>query len=86
MHELSSEQLDAMLERAAELGASRALHKLGLHDDKAPHDVAELRTLLDAWRLVKRTVLKTATGWLTGALLTAIALSLGFKIWQDGGQ
>lgn len=86
MHELSSEQLDTLLERAAERGAARALHNLGLHDDKAPHDVAELRTLLDSWRMVRRTMLKTAVGWLTGALLTAIALLLGVKIWQDGGQ
>jgi hypothetical protein len=84
MQQLSDAQLEALVERAAERGAQRALHSLGLHDDGAPRDVAELRGLLDAWRLVKRTAIKTATGWLTAGLLTGIALALGFKIWKDG--
>lgn len=86
MHDMSEAQLEALIERAAERGAQRALHSLGLHDDGAPHDVAELRSLLDSWRLVRRTMLKTATGWVTTALLTLLAFLVGIKFWQGGGE
>ncbi|HEY0018764.1 MAG TPA: DUF6127 family protein, partial [Longimicrobium sp.] len=42
--------LRAIAEEAGELGATRALTRLGLADDKAGRDMAELRALLEAWR------------------------------------
>lgn len=77
--------LRAIAEEAGELGATRALHRLGLSDERARGDVAELRELLDAWRDAKRSVWKAAMGWLVrlaGALvLTGIAVKLGFGDW-----
>jgi hypothetical protein len=83
---LTDYEIEALIERAAEKGAQKALHNLGLSDDGAQQDVAELRGLLEAWREVKGTALRTATGWLTVAVLSLLALGAGAKFWQDGGQ
>ena len=48
--QLSPEELEAMMDRAAKRGAYAALKELGLHDDHAPQDIDELRGLLSAWR------------------------------------
>jgi hypothetical protein len=77
--------LRAVAEEAGELGATRALTRLGLADAEAAGDVAELRELLPAWREAKSSVWKSAVGWLTrllGALLLAgIAMRLGMEDW-----
>jgi hypothetical protein len=77
--------LRAIAEEAGTLGATRALQQLGLADERAREDVAELRELLAAWRDAKRSVWKAALGWLAriaGALLlTGIAVKLGFGDW-----
>ena len=77
--------LRAIAEEAGELGAARALARLGLDDAAAAKDMAELRELLAAWRDAKRSVWKAALGWLVriaGALLlTGIAAKLGFWDW-----
>lgn len=75
----------AVAEEAGELSATRALTRLGLADDRARADLAELRELLGAWRDAKRSVWKAAAGWcvrLAGALvLTGLAVKLGFGAW-----
>jgi hypothetical protein len=72
-------------EEAGELSATRALTRLGLADDRARADLAELRELLGAWRDAKRSAWKAAAGWcvrLAGALLlTGLAVKLGFGGW-----
>ena len=77
--------LRAIAEEAGELGASRAMTRLGLADDKARADLAELRELLAAWRDAKRsawrTVLSWVLGWLSALVLAGIALRLGFEEW-----
>ena len=77
--------LRAIAEEAGELGATRALTRLGLDDAKAQGDMAELRELLNAWRDAKRSVWKAVAGWvvrLTLALvLTGLAVKLGFGDW-----
>ena len=74
--------LRAIAEEAGELGATRALTRLGLSDERAGADVAELRELLGAWRDAKRSAWKAALGWcvrIAGALLlTGLAVKLGF--------
>lgn len=71
----------ALVEEASELGAARALERLGLEDARAREDMAELRELLGAWRDAKRSAWKAAIEWLVrGALallLVGIALRLG---------
>lgn len=67
------------LEQAAEAGARRALEKVGLHDEHAGRDIAEIRSLLEAWREAKTTVRGAVIKWVTVAVLTIIAASLGFR-------
>ena len=73
--------LRAIAEEAGELGATRALTRLGLADEAAGGDVAELRTLLHAWRDAKRSAWKAVFGWvgrvLAAALLGALAVKFG---------
>ena len=73
--------LRAIAEEAGELGATRALTRLGLADDEATRDVAELRALLTAWRDAKRSAWKALAGCFAAALLAALAVKLGFGQW-----
>ena len=76
-------ELEAMIQRAAEAGAKKALRDVGLQDDAAVHDMREIRDLLDSWRSVKRTAGKTLTQIITtlilGALLAGTAASSYFN-------
>jgi hypothetical protein len=73
--------LRAIVEEASELGATRALARLRLADDKAQDDIDELRELLGAWRAAKASAWKAAIEWIVrGAmalLLIGIALRMG---------
>ena len=62
-------ELEAMIQRAAEAGAKKALRDVGLSDDNAIHDVREVRDLLDSWRSVKRTAGKTFIQIMTSIIL-----------------
>lgn len=73
--------LRAIAEEAGELGATRALTRLGLADEGAERDMAELRELLAAWRDAKRSAWKSLFGWLSAALLALLAVKLGFGEW-----
>lgn len=77
--------LRAMVEEAGELGARRALAKLGLDDKAAPKDMAELRELLGAWRDAKRSAVRAALAWaahlMLAGLLVGLAVKLGFSGW-----
>ncbi len=75
--------LRAIAEEAGELGASRAMTRLGLDDARAQADLAELRDLLGAWRDAKTSAWQAAVQWavrLAGAgLLALLAMRLGFE-------
>ncbi len=77
--------LRAIAEEAGELGASRALTRLGLADEAAQGDVAELRELLRAWRDAKRSAVGAVVGWVVRMLLALVlvgmAVKLGFGAW-----
>ena len=77
--------LRAIAEEAGELGATRALTRLGLADTGAAGDVAELRELLRAWRDAKRSAWRAAWGWamriVFALLLAGLAVRLGFGDW-----
>jgi hypothetical protein len=79
---LTRAELDALVERAAEEGSKKALHALGLHDEKAGADVRDLRGLLDAWRAVKDTAIRTATKVIITLIIGAIFAGLGLKFLQ----
>lgn len=73
-HTKMPNDLDEMLELAAERGAKRALERIGLHDEHAGKDVNDLRTLIEGWRQAKQTVTRTIMQAATMALLGALAL------------
>jgi hypothetical protein len=72
----------AVVEEASELGAARALEQMGLSDESAHEDLAELRELLRAWRDAKASAWKAVVDWATRGLLAlllfAIAVRFGF--------
>jgi len=76
--------LRAIAEEAGELGARRALARLGLADSNAAKDMAELRELLGAWRDAKKSALKAAMGWVVRMLLAAVLVGLAVKMGFGG--
>jgi Family of unknown function (DUF6127) len=72
--------LRALIEEASDLGATRALNRLGLDDDNAPKDMAELRELLSAWRDAKVTARKAAIGWIVKLSLALLLIGLAVKL------
>lgn len=79
---LTAPQLRALVEEAAEAGARKALHAVGLHDEHAADDVRELRGVLDAWRSAKRTAWSTVVRVITTALLAALAAGVAVSLWH----
>lgn len=77
--------LRAIAEEAGELGATRALTRLGLADEGAAGDVREWRELLRAWRDAKASAWKAAWAWVlhvvAALLLAGLAVRLGFGAW-----
>lgn len=71
---MSPEDLDILLEKAAEKGADCALRKVGLHDDQAGKDIQEVRSLLESWRDTKKTVQQTIAKIITTSILTILAI------------
>jgi hypothetical protein len=69
----------AVVEEASEVGAERALHKLGLADPRAAKDIDELRELLGAWRLARRGALRSAFGWLARAVIALMLFGLAVR-------
>ena len=76
--------LRAIAEEAGELGASRALTRLGLADAAAEKDMAELRELLGAWRDAKKSVWKALIGWLVRMLLALVLIGLAVRLGFTG--
>lgn len=70
---LSPEELEAMLDRAAKRGATEALRSIGLLDEDAHRDIAEMRSLLEAWRDTRKSVWSTFIRIATATVLTFIA-------------
>lgn len=79
---LTADALEAMLERASEAGAKKALASVGLHDDDAPRDVRDLRDLIESWRDAKREIWRTFTRTMTVALLAALAAGAAVTWWK----
>lgn len=79
-------ELEALLARAAEQGAKRALADLGLDGDEAALDIRDLRSLVDCIRLVRRTAMQTAVRMITtGVMLTLLAgIVLKLRIFGSG--
>lgn len=70
----------ALVEEASDLGAARALERLGLADATAHDDVRELRELLRGWRDAKRAARNAAVGWLIRVAAALLLLGLAVKV------
>ncbi|MBB6506208.1 hypothetical protein F4693_003205 [Sphingomonas endophytica] len=76
--------LRAIVEEAGELGAMRALKRLGLADEGAAGDVAELRELLRAWRDAKRSAWRALAAWVARVVLALLLAGLAVRLGLDG--
>lgn len=77
---LPSDEFEALLERAAETGARRALHEVGLDGTDAAEDIRDLRSLLGSLRLAKRTAVQTAVRLITTGILLALMAGIAIKL------
>ena len=83
---MTPEEFEAMLDRAAKKGARAALEELGLHDKNAEKDIEEIRNLLTSWRDTKKAIWSTVVKVVTVAILTFIAGAVGFYVKNNVGQ
>jgi hypothetical protein len=79
---LSPEELEEMLDRAAKRGAKEALRSIGLLDDDAQRDITEMRSLLEAWRDTRKSIWSTIVKLSTVGILTFIAGA----VWMTMGK
>lgn len=77
-------ELKLLLEQASEQGAARALSHLGLSDESAAKDMADLRELLSAWRDAKRSARKAVVEWLVRGCLAVLVIGLAVKLGLSG--
>lgn len=70
----------ALAEEASEVGAQRALARLGLDDPKARRDMDELRELLQAWRDAKKSAWTAVVTWAVRILLALLVLGMAVKM------
>lgn len=77
---MTPEEFEAMLDRAAKKGARAALEELGLHDQHAEKDLEDLRSLLSSWRDTKKAMWSTIVKVVTTAVLLFIAGAVGFYV------
>ena len=76
--------LRAVVEEASELGARRALARLGLADEAARVDVSDLRQLLGAWRDAKKSVWAAVVDWAVRCVLALVVVGLAVKLGLPG--
>ena len=76
--------LRALVEEASELGARRALARLGLADAAARYDVSDLRQLLGAWRDAKKSVWAAVVDWAVRGMLALVVVGLAVKLGLPG--
>jgi len=80
MHRPGEDDLNALIENAAEAGARRVLSEIGLDNGNASRDIRDIRDLLAAWRAAKRTALQTVVRMITTAVLLALIAGLAIKL------
>jgi hypothetical protein len=80
------EEFEEYLELAAERGAKRALADVGLVDEEAASDIRDLRSLLGAVRMAKRTAWQTVVRLVTTGLILALIAGVVVKLKLFGGH
>ena len=83
---LPDAEFEAILTRAAEEGAKRALADVGLDGDEAALDIRDLRSLVDCIRLVRRTAIQTAVRMITTGVMLALLAGTAIKLKIFGGS
>lgn len=73
---LEAAELRAMLDKAAEDGAKKALAAIGLHDEDAAADVRDLRQVMTDWRAMKRGILTSLGNVFVMGLIALIGTGL----------
>ena len=76
--------LRAIVEEASEVGAGRALARLGLSDEAAQDDLDELRELLGAWRAAKASAWKAAIEWVVRAVFALLLIGIAVRLGLPG--
>ena len=76
--------LRAIVEESSEVGAARALARLGLGDESAQDDIDELRELLSAWRQAKASAWKAAVEWLVRGVLALLLVGIAVRLGMPG--
>ncbi|MEP2236518.1 MAG: DUF6127 family protein [Alteripontixanthobacter sp.] len=76
--------LRAIVEESSELGANRVLDRLGLSDERAQHDIDELRELLSAWRDAKASAWKAAVQWAVRGTLALLLIGIAVRLGMPG--
>ena len=77
---LSEHDLEAMLARAAEEGARRALTDVGLGGKDAVLTIHDMRSLLECIQFVRRTAVQTAVHVITTGALIALLTGIAMKL------
>ena len=72
--------LRAIVEEASEVGAGRALARLGLSDEAAQDDLDELRELLGAWRAAKASAWKAAIEWIVRGVFALLLIGIAVRL------
>jgi len=73
-YRLTKPEIETLLQQAAQEGAREALTRIGLSDDTAANDVRDLRQLIDGWRDIKSTALKTVVRWCIVCILGILSV------------
>lgn len=82
--QITNDKLGELLAQASESGAQRALAHLGLSDESAAKDMADLRELLSAWRDAKKSARKAVIEWLVRGCLAALVIGLVLELGLTG--
>jgi hypothetical protein len=77
-------EFEALLARAAEVGARRALADVGLDGSNAAIDIRNLRSLLECMRFVRRTAVQTAIRLITTGILLVLLAGIAIKLKLSG--
>ena len=83
---MPEEEFEELLELAAERGAKKALADVGLIDEHAANDIRDLRSLLGAVRMAKRTAWQTVVRLITTGLILALIAGVAIKLKLFGGH
>lgn len=83
---LTIEELEELLDRAAARGARRAIQEIGLHDGTAVKDIEELRSLLGSWRETRKAVWQTVVKIVTTGILIVISTAVWMHFKSEAGK